>query len=144
MNSDRYELPRHECVDLLTRHSIGRLSIIDHDCPVAFPVNYRFDGSTAQPKVILRTAPDTLIGRYLGQASLEIDHIDLEAGTAWSVIVRGTLKHVLGTHDLPDPSPILDGRNRWLVLETSAISGRRFALSHASDGYPVDWQLVAN
>src|SRR5690348_4587824 len=123
MTAERFELPRHECLELLAGHNIGRLAIIDHDCPVAFPLNYRLDTSREPLRIVMRTAPETLMGRYTGPASLEVDRIDLDAGWAWSVIVRGRVSQVLGVHDLPDPGPLLDGRYRWVVLEPTAISG---------------------
>jgi uncharacterized protein len=143
MSAERIELSRHECVDLLHRHGIGRLCIIDHGCPVAFPISFRVDGAHDDLRVVVRTAPGTLLGDYEGLASLEVDQIELGAGWAWSVIVRGRVSTVVGAHALPDPEPFVSsGRHRWLVLEPAAISGRRFTLTPASDGFSVEWQVV--
>jgi uncharacterized protein len=141
--AQRFEVPRWECYALLRHEGVGRLCIIDHGCPVAFPVNYRMEGDDAEIRAVVRTAPGTLMGEYEGPASLEVDHIDLAAGTAWSVIVRGTAQHVIGTHTLPDPHPLVaDGRDRWIQLRPSMITGRRFTVKVSADGFPVEWSLV--
>jgi hypothetical protein len=141
--AQRFELPKWECFELLRREGIGRLCIVDHGYPVAFPVNYRMHGVDDAITAVVRTAPGTVMGQYEGPASLEVDHIDLVAGTAWSVIVRGALRRVVGTHTLPDPQPILtQGRDRWVELVPTAITGRRFTVRVSDDGFPVEWQLV--
>ena len=145
MSGERYELSNWESMDLLGTGGIGRLCIIEQGFPLAVPVNYRIDGeSVGAQTVIIRTAPTTLIGRYEGPASLEVDEIDLDAGTAWSVIVRGTVRRVLGTHDLPDPKPLLsEGRLQWMSMPVGAVSGRRFRLESREDRFAVEWQMVA-
>jgi hypothetical protein len=83
-----------------------------------------------------------MLARYEGPSSFEIDDIDLDKGVAWSVIVRGTLRRVAGSYELPDPGPLLDeDRTEWMTLEISAISGRRFVVRAAEDGFSVAWQL---
>lgn len=141
--AQRFELPKWECYSLLRHEGIGRLCIVDHGYPVAFPVNYSMQGSDESVTVVVRTAPGTVMGQYEGLASLEVDHIDLAAGTAWSVIVRGNLHRVVGTHLLPDPEPLLaEGRDRWVELVPAAVTGRRFTVRVSAAGYPVEWQLA--
>lgn len=141
--AQRFELPTWECYSLLRREGIARLCILDQGYPVAFPVNYSMRGTDDSITAVVRTAPGTVMGRYEGLASLEVDHIDLEAGTAWSVIVRGSLHHVVGRPDLPDPEPLVtEGRNRWVELVPTAVTGRRFTVNVSSGGFPVDWQLT--
>jgi hypothetical protein len=142
--AQRFELPKWECFSLLRNEGIGRLCIVDHGYPVAFPVNYSMQGVDDSISAVVRTAPGTVMGQYEGLASLEVDHIDLTAGTAWSVIVRGNLHRVVGTHQLPDPEPMLtEGRDRWVELVPTAVTGRRFTVKVSPDGFPVEWQLVA-
>ena len=123
--------------------TVGRLCIIDHGYPLAIPINYQVVGSNDDINIVVRTAPETMLGRYEGPGSLEVDDIDLDHGTAWSVIVRGAVRRVLGTHNLPDPNPMItDRREKWITLHMSAVSRRRFAVRKASDGLSVDWQLA--
>ena len=143
VGAQRFDVPKWECYALLRHEGVGRLCIIDHGCPIAFPINYRMDGDDDEIRVVVRTAPGTLIGEYEGPASLEVDQIDLPAGTAWSVIVRGATQHVVGTHTLPDPHPLVsDARERWVQLRPTMISGRRFTVRPSADGFPVEWSLV--
>ena len=144
MSGQRCELSSWESMDLLGTMGIGRLCIIEQGFPLAVPVNYRFDGPAGAQTVVIRTAPDSLIGRYEGPVSLEADHIDLVAGEAWSVMVRGTLRRVLGTHDLPDPEPLQpEGRVQWMTMAVGAVSGRRFRLESGGGHFAVEWEMVA-
>ena len=140
---ERFELQAWECDKLLRSQQVGRMCVIDHGYPLAIPVNYRSIGLEGDGQVVVRTAPNTLIGRYEGPASLEADVVDLVARTAWSVIVRGNLRHVTGAHGLPDPEPWLTiDRHHWMLLTPTAISGRRFTGSTGENGFTVEWELV--
>ncbi len=109
--------------------------------PIAFPINYRVTGDPPKCQIVMRTAPATAIGRYHGSASLEVDHIDLGSGRAWSVIVRGQLRQTLGEDTSVDPGPLVTaGRTRWMTLTADAISGRRFLVRRGDDQFTVDWQ----
>jgi Pyridoxamine 5'-phosphate oxidase len=144
MHAARYEIPIWESLELLRTANVGRLCVIEHGYPIAVPINFRIVGTEADSHIVVRTAPDSLIGRYQGPASLEVDEIQLDKGTAWSVIVRGTLSKALESSHLPDPKPLLTvGRHQWVILQTSAISGRRFVVAPADDGYSVEWALAA-
>lgn len=144
MGAERCELTTWQSFDLVRSRGIGRLCIIDHGCPLAIPMNYSVTNNDGEIRFIVRTAPETLIGRYEGPASIEIDEIDLEHGSAWSVIARGAVQRVIGAQGCPDPGPLVtDGRHTWLTLTVSSISGRRFTVSAAPSGYSVDWQLAS-
>lgn len=135
-----YELTAWECLEKLRGEFVGRLCIIDHGYPVAFPISYRVDGSDDDARIVMRASPATTIGSYEGLASLEVDDIDLDAGRAWSVIVRGHLRPLLGAPGV-DPQPLLTvNRTRWLELPIAAISGRRFVADRPGAGFTVEWQ----
>ncbi len=141
MSAERFELPGWESVSLLRSQHIGRVCVLDHGFPLALPVNFLVIGPDDACQVVIRTGPQTLIGRYEGPASLEVDQVDESAREAWSVIVRGTLRHVTGAHGLPDPGPWLAGRHHWMVLTGSSVTGRRFVGNQGTDGFSVDWQI---
>jgi nitroimidazol reductase NimA-like FMN-containing flavoprotein (pyridoxamine 5'-phosphate oxidase superfamily) len=141
MSVDRFELPQWECFELARTAPFGRLCITDSGTPIALPINFRFTNPDEGTEVVIRTAASTIIGNYEGPASLEIDSIDLDANDAWSVLIRGTLRRVRGEHQLVDPKPLLDDRHLWMVLKVSAISGRRFTVRRAADGYSVEWSI---
>jgi hypothetical protein len=138
----RYDIPTWECYDLVAGCTIGRLCIIDHGYPLAFPVNFRLSGSGTERRIVVRTGPQTLLAAHEGPVSFEVDEIDQEQRTAWSVIIRGTLRKIGGPHQLPDPEPwISEGRHQWLVVDATAVSGRRFVARTTNDGYSVEWAL---
>jgi Pyridoxamine 5'-phosphate oxidase len=143
MATTRHDIPVHECIALLESDSVGRLCIIDHDYPLALPVNYRLVHDRAGHRVVFRTSPDSSLAQYEGPSSLEVDQISADRRRAWSVIVRGDLRRAHGEPDLPDPDPLVtEQRHQWLVLDVSAWSGRRFEGVPADDRFSVDWQSV--
>ena len=136
------EIPTWECHQLLEGREIGRICVIDHGYPVAVPISYRILGLGASPYIVIRTAPDTMVARHRGFATLEVDHILEAEHTAWSILVRGTLQKIDGPHDLPDPQPwVTENRHQWMTLDVTAITGRRFVPSKHHDGFSVEWQF---
>jgi len=141
MSTQRFELTKRECLELLRTHAVGRLCIVEHGYPLAVPISYTI--SDDEHQIVVRTSPDTMLGRYVGLSSLEVDSIDLVIGTAWSVMVRGTVRRALGTFELPDPKPLItEARTQWITLDIDAISGRKFDVRPSDDGFSVDWQIA--
>lgn len=141
MGTQRFDLTTWECQSLLREHAVGRLCIVEQGYPLAIPVSYA--PVAGDSRIVVRTSPDSMLGRYTGLGSLEVDCIDLDNGVAWSVIARGSIRRAIGTLELPDPNPLIpEGRSRWITLEIAAISGRRFEVRTAADGFSVDWQLT--
>lgn len=141
MSVDRVQMQRWECFQLLGTEQIGRVCVVEHGYPIALPVNYRLIGTGDERQVVIRTGPDTLVGRYSGPAALEVDHIDMIAQEAWSVLVCGGLRHEPGAHGMPDPHPWIDNRHHWMVLSSAAVTGRRFTGTRSDDGFAVEWEL---
>ena len=136
-----FELTSWESLDRIREQPVGRICILEHGVPIAFPVNYRVAGDPPECRIVMRTAPATAVGRYDGSASLEVDDIDLGSGRAWSVIVRGQLRPMLGEDPPADPRPLVTaGRTRWMMLTADVISGRRFVVRRGRDEFTVDWQ----
>ena len=141
MPATKSDLPHWQTIELVTREKVGRVCIIDSGYPLAFPVNYRFLQDGEGMHIVFRAAPTASLARYEGPASCEVDHIDADSGVAWSVIARGTVRRVVGEHQLPDPVPALFGRHQWMLLDITAMSGRRFTGTANPSGYSVAWQL---
>ncbi len=140
--AQRSELQDWECWSLLASKQIGRIGILDHEYPIALPVNYLLVGEGPMRRLLLRTAPTTTIGRYSGYASIEVDEIDTLDKRAWSVVVRGHLRHVPDPTGLPDPGPwITHDRTHWMVLDNTTVTGRRFVGRTSDDGYAVEWEI---
>ncbi|CAB4887156.1 unannotated protein [freshwater metagenome] len=133
------ELGVDECIALLASTDVGRLCVIDHGHPVAYPVNYRVvpDGR-GNVALVLRTRADSMLDQPDTPAGFEIDSVDSLTETGWSVVLRGTLLRADGP-TVPfwvrawDPRPRLAGRDTWLYFVSTAISGRRLM-----DGVP-EW-----
>src|SRR4051794_29558050 len=143
MPATTHQLSTWECFDLLASRHIGHFCLVDGGYPITIPVNYRIATATgAQPQLVVRTTPTSMVGRARGPCGLEVDEIDLDHGRAWSVLARGTLLPVHGAHALPDPTPVVDGlREQWMIIDVAVVSGRRFVLGEGHDGWSVDWQI---
>jgi nitroimidazol reductase NimA-like FMN-containing flavoprotein (pyridoxamine 5'-phosphate oxidase superfamily) len=87
---DRLEsLDQRECQSLLATHSLGRVAFTEHALPAIRPVNYSLQGS----HIVLRTRADGLAARLDGQVvAFEIDDVDVETESGWSVVVTGTAR----------------------------------------------------
>lgn len=84
-------MDRAECLALLEIDDVGRLAINQGNVPAIFPVNYVLDGID----IVFRTAPGSKVAHGPGTvAAFEIDGLDREARTAWSVVAVGRLEVV--------------------------------------------------
>ena len=138
------DMPTWECYDLVGASSVGRLCFLDGDTPIALPVSFKLHRADDASYIVVRTGPTSLMAKYVGPASFEVDDIDVGSRTAWSVVLRGTVRASHANDQLPKPDPwIVDGRHAWLLLEISALSGRRFVARDAADGFSVEWQFAA-
>lgn len=120
------------CMRLLERGSFGRIAHCSDDRVEILPVNYVFfEGS-----VVIRTG----FGDRLDQladgppASFQVDEIDHEDGTGWSVVVQGTTEEVSDPGELArlrelDIDPWAPGdRDHFVRVLPSRITGRRLQL----------------
>ena len=89
------ELDRTECLQLLTRTSFGRLAVSMGDGPpVIRPVNYVFDQSSQSVAFRTDLGSKLLALARSARAAFEIDDVDLDARTGWSVIIVGVAEEV--------------------------------------------------
>ncbi len=108
-------IPRDECVRLLATQQVGRLAVVDGDRPLIFPVNFVAEGD----HVVIRTAEGSKLDfSRLRRVAFEVDHIDAEQRTGWSVVVQG-----IG-HEITTALDPLSERLRSLEL-VSWLSGER-------------------
>jgi transcriptional regulator with XRE-family HTH domain len=77
-------LTPEQCKGHLAAGGIGRIVFATGSGPVALPVNFIFAGGA----VIFRTSDD-MVGHLAGDIAFEVDHIDEEMRSGWSVLVRG-------------------------------------------------------
>ena len=138
----RADMPTWECYELLNACSVGRLCFLDGDTPITYPVSFKLHRTDTGTHIVIRTGPESLMAKYAGPASFEVDDIDIESRAAWSVLLRGEVHRSYETDRLPVPDPwIIGDRHAWLLFDVATLSGRRFVAREASDGFSVEWQL---
>jgi uncharacterized protein len=121
------ELTGAECLELLGTKQVGRVAHNDPEGPVVVPVNYVIEDGM----VLFRISPYSQLADRLrdGAASFQVDHVDEDAHTGWSVLVRGHAARAKGW-ELPEadarPTPWAEGgRNLHVRLSLHHVSGVR-------------------
>jgi nitroimidazol reductase NimA-like FMN-containing flavoprotein (pyridoxamine 5'-phosphate oxidase superfamily) len=133
------ELSEDECLDRLTEEVVGRVVFTDSDGPGAVPVNYALAGRD----IVFRVALDSHLRSVLEPSvAFEVDHVDPEAGSGWSVLVRGAGREV-DPADVPDllrrmeghpPHPWAEGvHNVWVVVTARSMTGRHLTAPFYAD-----------
>jgi hypothetical protein len=108
---------------------IGRVGIATDQAPVIIPVNF----TMCEGQVAVRVGSGFLSRSAANQlVAFEVDHVDLETGWAWSVLVRGlaTVSDHLSEVELDSgahPLVPVPGDQR-LTVRTDVLTGRRFEL----------------
>lgn len=123
-------LSKESCLDLLRNQLVGRLAVSIRDHPEIFPLNYVVD----RGGIVFRTAEGTkLAASVLGRGvAFEIDGLDVDAGKAWSVIVKGQAVEIEAMYDLLDALELplfpwhASPKNRFVRIEPDEITGRSF------------------
>jgi nitroimidazol reductase NimA-like FMN-containing flavoprotein (pyridoxamine 5'-phosphate oxidase superfamily) len=86
LNSGLEDLDPTECMDLVKQQVVGRLGLIVDGRPEIHPVNFAVAGE----EVLIRTDQGTkLRGALEGPVVFEVDHVDPETRTGWSVMLHG-------------------------------------------------------
>jgi nitroimidazol reductase NimA-like FMN-containing flavoprotein (pyridoxamine 5'-phosphate oxidase superfamily) len=128
-------IDERECWRLLASQAVGRVAVIVGHYPQVFPVNHIVDGHS----ILFRTGVGTklwAIGR--SNVTFEVDEIDPENRTGWSVMVRGSAREVDLSRDVgvvvgPESARAAIGDLPWapgdrdhvVRIIADAVSGRR-------------------
>jgi uncharacterized protein len=131
------DLSRDECLELLAGAVIGRVVVTDGALPAAHPVAYVLDGE----EVVFLTANGSKLAAAARHkvVAFEVDEIDVEARTGWSVLGVGEADEIVDPARLAD----LDGRlpDPWVPMAAAHVvaiplqrlTGRRLTRSgHAA------------
>lgn len=128
--ADSLELDNVDCLRLLRSGIFGRAAITTPDGPHIIPVNY----SVVEDTIVVRTTPYSVLGTY-GRDTLmafEVDHVDYEYRTGWSVVAHGRSEPITDSRMLDSittawpPHPWASGqRNLFLGLRWTSLTGRR-------------------
>jgi Pyridoxamine 5'-phosphate oxidase len=131
------DLDRDECLRLLGTHAVGRLCVLEHGYPVAFPVNYRLVYETdGDPVIVVRARSGGVLDVAGSKVSFQIDGHDAVDETGWSVLARGVLRDGL-IEGAPqwlrywNPRPWAGPRDRWLYVRVEGVTGRRLLVAVA-------------
>ena len=124
------EIRYDDCLELLRFGELGRVAVVIDGFPVIVPVNYRLVEGPGGVWIALRTRSGNVVDRDRAPVAFEVDHVDHAKREGWSVLVRGTLQRVdpeaADFRHRFDPKPWVPGaRDRWLVIEPFAVTGRR-------------------
>jgi uncharacterized protein len=122
-------LERHECLQLLASHPVGRVAVVVDAWPMIFPVNYVLDGDS----IVFRSDAGTkLAGAGSGfHMSFEIDGVDDAGHRGWSVVVNGVGREVVDANELArvrtlDLQPWSPGpKTHWIRIRPETMTGRR-------------------
>jgi nitroimidazol reductase NimA-like FMN-containing flavoprotein (pyridoxamine 5'-phosphate oxidase superfamily) len=125
-------LDREACLDLIRGGGIGRVAFDDGEGPTVIPVNFAMDGDA----VVFRTSLEGRLNQSLATAmtgaairiAFEVDKIDLEKQSGWSVLLRGG-GQLLPDHERP-PQPTVvpwvgGDRPVYIRLDPIEVTGRR-------------------
>lgn len=135
------ELSREACLELLAAHHFGRLAVVmSTGSPIIRPVNYVFDPPSQS--VVFRTERGSKFHALVqaSQAAFEIDGIDEETHTGWSVIIEGVTAEVTAPGDIArlerlGLDPWAPGEKpHWVHIRAWKVSGRRLALAPPPPG----------
>lgn len=122
-------LDRDECLRLLATATLGRIGVTSAALPTVLPVNFRFDGT----RILIRTAAGTKLAAAIRNAvvAFEVDDIDAEAHTGWSVAVQGVARELTDSDELAraqrhvHPRWVPGPDHHVVAISTEIVSGRR-------------------
>jgi uncharacterized protein len=135
------ELTPGECRSLLGTAHVGRLVYQDDLGPLAIPVNYAMLGNDIVFRVEGGTKQHAMEQPVL---AFEVDGIDADEQSGWSVLARGT-GQVVPAHEVPGllrslqgdfPRPWAFGiHNVWLRITPQHVTGRRLGPRRSAPAY---------
>jgi nitroimidazol reductase NimA-like FMN-containing flavoprotein (pyridoxamine 5'-phosphate oxidase superfamily) len=116
-----------ECLDRLRIGSIGRIAVTHRALPAIVPVNYVLSGS----RVMFRTEPGGMLARACAGTvvAFEVDELDPEGRSGWSVLVVGQAELLDGSAALRAAEAGLvaavgSGRDQFVAISIGQLSGR--------------------
>jgi uncharacterized protein len=135
---DLEELSTEECFALLATARVGRFVYTDEFGPLAVPVNYAMAGQNIVFRVEGGAKRAAMAQTML---AFEVDHVDHDWRSGWSVLVRGVggevdlerVPALLRAMDGHFPTPWAVGiHNVWLQIVPQTVTGRRLGATRTS------------
>ncbi|HZB72241.1 MAG TPA: pyridoxamine 5'-phosphate oxidase family protein [Acidimicrobiales bacterium] len=134
-------LSQAECWQLLASHAVGRLGVATRTGPEIYPVNYVLDDEA----IVFRTDPGGKLASLAGNPAVcfEIDHVDAEARTGWSVLVKGTAQQ-LDPRQRDQAAALgleywaIGTKAHWVRIHPIEVTGRRIWQAAVPAARPAD------
>ena len=118
------DLSPEECWELLRGTPVGRIAWTTPDGPEVVPINLAVEEQT----VLVRTAAYSALAQRVDaeRVAVQVDHLDAETHTGWSVLARGVAEIEYGESREQGPEPWAAGTRRTLIaIRIDTVSGRR-------------------
>lgn len=119
-----------ECLRLLDSRYVGRIAFVDGGLPQVLPLNYRFH----EGAIVFRTDYGALLDAvHRSDVAFEVDAIDPDYHTGWSVVVHGRAEEVwrpedlAGLRALPLRPWAPGSRDHYVRILPGRITGRRIS-----------------
>ena len=114
-----------ECRRLVRARSVGRVAWMSAAGVQVLPVSY----TVTADRIAFATSPDSVMADFLEpvEVAFEIDDVEEETASGWSVLVRGRARGYLDDvpGDIEPPRPWLPGQRRLtVVIEPGSHTGR--------------------
>lgn len=129
-----YTLAPEQCRCLLATQEVGRLGFLNKGEPDVLPVNYVMDGDA----IVFASAPGSkLWGVACSRVAFEVDSVDLDTRSGWSVVVHGLAQEITPADNgsvlarlraLPLAPWPGDPKTHLVRIPTTSITGRRVGL----------------
>lgn len=118
----------NKCYRLLAGQSVGRVVYTDGALPAVAPVNFVMDGH----HVVFRTTPGSRLARGVTNqvVAFEVDQLDAEVQTGWSVVVTGIARPLTEPGEMARAlglglAPWAGGRReQFLSITPGLVTGR--------------------
>lgn len=117
------ELTSDECWDLIRARPVGRVAWSGPEGITVLPINFVVERNM----IVLRTTPYSELAQHADdlEIAFEVDQIDEESHTGWSVLARGRC-HRADVSPPSRPEVWVDGmRVLSLKIHVRSVSGRR-------------------
>lgn len=125
-----------DCYLLLASSCVGRVVSTDNALPLVLPVNYCLDGHN----IVFRTSPDGRLAAATRNVvvAFEVDSIDVETWTGWSVVVTGVASPLTSPSDVVRAgqlglvSWLGEERDHFVQIVPGLVTGRRLHVTSAA------------
>jgi nitroimidazol reductase NimA-like FMN-containing flavoprotein (pyridoxamine 5'-phosphate oxidase superfamily) len=135
------DVPKGECLSLLTTQNFGRLALVVDGAPMVVPVNYGMHGDT----IVIRTDEGTkLDASPMSDVAFEVDDVSHSTHAGWSVLVRGVAQDITDALDelsielraIPIDTWAPGRKSHWLTITPRLVTGRRLRTKQVASADP--------